>query len=92
LQPLALPGTSLEWLLDTVANSAEDSSQRKLLSTLVSYHWHKRSFLPGALVVMPLLGRRVILQVLAFWLHGAIVLLFPVASICPVCIKDIKFA
>ena len=63
LKDLQLPGTSLEWLLDTVAHSAADSTQRQLLSTLVGYHWHHRCFLPGNVVVMPLLGRRVLFEV-----------------------------
>lgn len=60
---MQLSGTSLEWLLDTIANSDVESVQRKLLSTLIGYHWHKRCFRAGTLAIAPLLGRRVILEV-----------------------------
>lgn len=63
LEPLTVPGTSLEWLLDTVAHTSTDSSQRKLLGSLICHHWHRRCFSPGAVAVMPLLGRRVLLEV-----------------------------
>jgi hypothetical protein len=63
LKPLTLPGSSLEWLLDTVAHTDSESSQRKLLGSLICHHWHRRCFSPGAVAVMPLLGRRVLLEV-----------------------------
>jgi hypothetical protein len=60
---LQIPGTSLEWLLDTVANSPDGNMQKELLSALVAHHWHQRCFVEGAIAVVPLLGRRVLLQV-----------------------------
>ena len=62
-QPQEPSGTSLEWLLHTVAESAPDSLQRSMLCLLVASHWHRRSFCEGAVSVVPLLGRRILLQV-----------------------------
>lgn len=62
-QQVTLSGTSLEWLLETVVECAVDDVQRQLLGALVAQHWHKRCFRCGMVVVMPLLGRRVLLEV-----------------------------
>lgn len=60
---LSLSGTSLEWLLETVVDCLADDVQRQLLGALVAHHWHNRCFRCGTIVVMPLLGRRVLLEV-----------------------------
>eukprot|EP00892_Ulva_mutabilis_P001769 jgi/Ulvmu1/11593/UM079_0037.1 len=64
LAPEQLSPASLEWLLDTAANSGADADSRAVLQSLLLSHWHQRYFLPGTLVVAPLLGRRVIFELL----------------------------
>lgn len=63
LQPEFVSPASLEWLLDTVANSGADADSRAVLQSLLLSHWHQRYFTPGTLAVAPLLGRRVIFEV-----------------------------
>lgn len=60
-----LSGTSLEWLLETLAQSAPGDPNLQLLSQLAARHWHRRRFLLGNIVALPLLGRRVLLEVRA---------------------------
>lgn len=65
-----LSGTSLEWLLETLSQSSPGDPNLQLLSQLAARHWHRRRFLLGNIVALPLLGRRVLLEVRALGLLG----------------------